>query len=142
MKQFLFILIFYSFVFFLTACGKGGGSSGGGVVTPTEQNLSISLNPDPGSSVVTALNSSYAFKLLINSTPPTGGVKIDITGIKESDNSTQFSQISQTSNNTIKSVDLSLQSLTPGILYVVKIDVTSQTTVSNKVSTSFRIARK
>ena len=136
MKRILLIVLGIIF-FSVSSCSKGGGNP-----EPAEQNLSISINPDPGSSVAPALSGTYAFKLLINSTPPKNGVKIDITGTKESDNSIQFSQTSQTSSNTVTSVDLSLQSLVSGVLYVIKIDVTSLTTASNKASLTFRMARK
>jgi hypothetical protein len=141
MKRVLLTIVLYSSLFCLAGCGKGGGS-GGGNPAPTEQNLSISLNPDPGTSVASALSDTYSFKLLINSTPPQAGVKIDITGTRESDNVQQFSQTSQTSNSTVKSVDLSVQNLAPGILYVIKIDVTSLTTSTNKASLTFKVARK
>jgi hypothetical protein len=146
MKRRLLIPVLAGMVFFFNSCGKSGGGSSGGGTTPTppvvEQNLSIALNPDPGTGIVTALSSSYAFKLLINSTPPAAGVKIDITGTKESDGSVQFSQTSQTSSSSITSVDLSLNGLVQGIVYVVKIDVTSLSTSTNKASISFKIARK
>ena len=139
MKRILLTVIILGTVFFnVSSCSK----SGGGTTEPPEQNLSIVINPDPGGSVAIALSSSYAFKLLINSTPPKNGVKIDIIGTKESDNSVQFSSTSQTSNNTITSVDLSLQNLVPGLLYVIKVDVTSLTTATNKTSLTFRVARK
>lgn len=140
MKRILLIVLGTVF-FSVSSCSKGGGS-GGGNTEPPEQNLSIAINPDPGGSVATALSSTYAFKLLINSTPPKNGVKIDITGTKESDNSVQFSQTLQTSNNTVSSIDQSLQSLVPGLLYVIKVDVTSLTTATNKTSLTFRVARK
>ncbi len=144
MKRIQFYLLLISAFFVLGACSKGGdsGSGGGGSTTPPEQNLSISLNPDPGSGVVPALSATYSFKLQINSTPPTGGVKIDITGTKDSDNTTQFSQTSQTSSGSVTSIDLSVQNLAPGILYIIKVDVSSNTTSTNKTSTSFKIARK
>jgi len=144
-RKFSIILLFISSWVF-SACSKGGGSGGsgggGGNTAPAEQSLSVSINPDPAGSVVPALAASYNFKLVINSTPPAAGVKIDITGTKDVDNSTQFSQTTQTSSSSITSVDLSVQNLTPGILYVVKVDVTSNTTPTNKTSTSFKIARK
>ncbi len=140
--QIYFLLVTSFYV--LGSCKKdsGSGSSGGGSTTPTEQALSISLNPDPGTGVVAALSATYSFKLQINSTAPTGGVKIDITGVKDSDNTTQFSQTSQTSSGSVNSIDLSVQNLTPGILYIIKVDVTSNTTLTNKASTSFKVARK
>lgn len=143
----IYFLLITSF-YVLGSCSKGGGSGsggssgGGGSSTPTEQPLSISINPDPGTGVVSALASSYSFKLVINSTAPTTGVKIDITGTKDSDNTTQFSQTSQTSNGSVNSIDLSVQNLAPGILYIIKVDVTSNTTSTNKASTSFKVARK
>jgi hypothetical protein len=128
------------------SCSKGGsgsgGSGGGGTTTPTEANLSVSLNPDPGAGVASALSGSYAFKLVINSTPPANGVRIDITGTKDIDNSVQFSQTSQTSSASATSVDLNLSNLAQGILYNVKVDVTSLTLASNKTSVSFKVARK
>ena len=146
MKRKLSIILFCTSLLVFSACSKGGDSGGsgggGGNTAPPEQALSVSINPDPAGSVVAALAASYNFKLLINSTPPAAGVKIDITGLKEVDNSTQFSQTTQTSGSSITSVDLSVQNLTPGILYVIKVDVTSLTTPSNKTSISFKVARK
>lgn len=130
------------------SCSKGGsgggsGGGGGGTPTPAEANLQVSLNPDPGSGgVASALSANYSFKLVINSAPPANGVKIDITGTKDIDNSVQFSQTSQTSSSSVTSVDLNLSNLVQGILYNVKIDVTSQSLSTNKASVSFKIARK
>lgn len=135
MKSTIYCILLAVVIFAGLGCSKSTPE------TP-EAALVIALNPDPGTIVVPALSANYAFKLLINSTPPNDGVKIDITGTKESDNSNQFSQSSQTTNNTVKSVDLQLSSLTPGIQYIVKVQVTSRTTATNTASISFRIARK
>lgn len=136
MKSILYSLLLALFVFTGISCKKSTPAE------PPEANLMIALNPDPGTTVVPALGATYAFKLLINSTPPKNGVKIDITGTKESDNSTLFTQTSQTSSNTVNSVDLQLSSLVQGIQYIIKVDVTSLTTSTNKASITFRIARK
>lgn len=148
MKKIIYALL----VFFMvngTGCskddggGSGGGSGGGGGGnTDQEQNLVIALNPDPGSSVVTALSASYAFQLLINSTPPKNGVKIDLTVTRESDNSVVSNQASQTTGATIKTVDLGIQNLQQGILYVVRVEVTSQTNAGNKATITFKVAKK
>jgi hypothetical protein len=132
-------LLLFTIILCHVSCGKSGG---GGNTEPPEQNLSISINPDPSGSVAPALSGTYAFKLIINSTPPKNGVKIDITATKESDNSVQFSQTSQTTNNATTNVDLSLQNLVLGLLYVIKVDVTSLTTPTNKASLTFKVARK
>ena len=142
------ILILAGLVVF-AGCSKddpanGGGGGGGGTQPPgpTEANLAIAINPDPGTGVAIALAANYSFQLLISSTPPKDGVKIDITGIKESDNSTLFTQSSQTSSSAIKTIDLAVQNLQPGILYIIKVEVTSLTTASNKSTLSFKVSRK
>lgn len=127
------------FVLLLTgSCSKGGGET----AAPPEPALSIATDPNPAGSVATALSATYPFKLLINSSIPSTGVKIDITQTKDLDNSVVFTQSLETTNATTKSVDLSLQNLSPGVLYTIKVDVTSKTTASNKASTSFKLARK
>lgn len=138
MKQLLLYIVLCVMIAGGLSCSKGGGSSS----EPPEANLSISLNPDPGTSVVSALSATYAFKLLINSTPPKNGVKIDITGTRDSDNIVLITQSSQTSSNSVNNVDMQLNSLVSGVLYTVKVDVTSLTTLSNKATIIFKVARK
>lgn len=109
---------------------------------PPEANLAVSLNPDPGNSVVPALSDSYGFKLIISSIPPKNGVSINISVTKDLDNSSVSSQVTETSSSSITSVDLQVNSLQLGVLYQVKLDITSKTTPTNKASLSFKVARK
>ena len=109
---------------------------------PPEANLAVSLNPDPGNSVVPALSDSYGFKLIISSIPPKNGVSINISVTKDLDNSSVSSQVTETSSSSITSVDLQVNSLQLGLLYLVKLDITSKTTPTNKASLSFKVARK
>ena len=136
MKKIKVVFIICTLIICSISCSKGGSDE------PSEANLSISVSPDPGTSIVPALSANYAFKLVINSTPPKNGVRIDITQIKDSDNSIQLTQTSQTSSSTIKSVDMQLNSLVPGILYRINVDVVSLTTSTNKANLTFKIARK
>lgn len=109
---------------------------------PPEANLAVSLNPDPGNSVVPVLSDSYGFKLIISSIPPKNGVSINISVTKDLDNSSVSSQVTETSSSSITSVDLQVNSLQLGILYQVKLDITSKNTPTNKASLSFKVARK
>lgn len=135
-----YLIIVLCFLSFL-GCKKDNGG-GGGSSDPPEADLVVSINPDPGSSVAPALSSTYTFRVTISSTLPKNGVKFEMTGLKESDNSTFFSQTSQTSGNTVNYTDLTISNLSPGILCVVTVDVTSLSKPSNKKTVTFKIARK
>ena len=133
MKRSIVTILFGAIIFCLFGCPPK---------EVPEASLVIAISPDPGTSVVPALSANYPFKLLIVSAPPANGVKVDITGTRDSDNTTQFTQTSQTSSNSINSVDLQLNNLVAGVLYSVKVDVTSLTTPTNKTSVTFKVARK
>ncbi len=104
--------------------------------------LIITLNPSAGTNIAVSLADQYPFRLSINSTPPVNGVKIDIVCVREIDNTVQFSQTSQTSSSAITTIDLQVNGLIPGVVYTVKVTVTSLTKPSNTTSASFRVARK
>ena len=141
MKRITDSILLFLLVVLMISCSKGDGGGGGGNTPSQEASLALGMNPDPGNAIVPALSDSYAFKLLITSSPPKNGVKIDIAGTKDSDNSVAFSQTSQTNSN-IASIDQQLTGLATGVLYNVKITVTSLTNSSNTASISFKIARK
>lgn len=145
MIQLLQRMVWVIMIASMASCSKSDGGSGGGGGTPpppAEAKLVIALNPDPGAGIVPVLSDNYPFKLLINSVPPANGVKIEISATRETDNVVQISQASQTNNSTINSVDLQLNSLVAGIVYVVKLTVSSQSNASNTASITFRVARK
>jgi len=116
---------------------SGGGGGGGGTVT--EEILSISIDPDPGTTVVSSLGAVYDFKVNIKSKMPPSGVKIDIVCTKDADNSTVFSQ---SLNNSISPINTSVSNLVAGVLCTVKITVTSVSKPSNTASLNFKVARK
>lgn len=111
-------------------------------VEPPEEDLKIATNPAIGTEIVGALANSYSFKLLINSKPPKAGVKIDITVRNDLDNTVNFTQSTQTSSNSISTIDLQIANLVPGNLYTATIEVTSLSKSTNKARLIFKIARK
>lgn len=111
-------------------------------VEPPEEDLKLSTNPIIGTDIVGALSNNYDFKLVLNSKPPKSGVKVDITVKNDLDNSTSFTQSSQTSSSTITSIDLQISNLVPGNLYTATTEVTSLSKSTNKAQIVFKIARK
>lgn len=111
-------------------------------VEPPEEDLKITTNPAIGSEVAGALSNTFNYKLLINSKPPKTGVKIDIRVKNDLDNSTSFTQSSQTSSSTISSIDLQIGNLIPGNLYTATSEVTSLSKPTNKAQIVFKVARK
>jgi len=111
-------------------------------VEPPEEDLKISTNPIIGTDIVGALSNTYNFKLVLNSKPPKTGVKIDISVKNDLDNSISFTQSTQTSSNTVNSIDLQIGNLIPGNLYTATTEVTSLSKATNKTQIVFKIARK
>jgi hypothetical protein len=132
------------FTFILTSCGKKGGS------TPTppppppppvevEENIAFTLDPDPGTTTVSALSGTYSFKVNLSSKMPSAGISIDITTKRDSDGSTLDSK---NVKSTVAANDISTGTLASGVLYNVSVVVTSQKTASNTSSRTFKVARK
>ncbi len=111
-------------------------------VEPAEEDLKLSTNPIIGNETIGSLSNTYNFKLVLSSKPPKSGVKVDITVKNDLDNSISFTQSSQTSSNTITSIDLQIGNLVPGNLYTATTEVTSLNKSTNKASLVFKIARK
>jgi len=109
---------------------------------PPEEDLKVSTNPAIGADIAGALSNTFNYKLLINSKPPKTGVKIDISVKNDLDNSISFTQSTQTSSNTVNSIDLQIGNLVPGNLYTATTEVTSLSKSTNKAQIVFKIARK
>lgn len=109
---------------------------------PPEEDLKLSTNPAIGTDIAGALSNTFNYKLLINSKPPKTGVKIDISVKNDLDNSISFTQSTQTSSNTVSSIDLQIGNLVPGNLYTATTEVTSLSKSTNKAQIVFKIARK
>ena len=134
MKTYIFCILLTCLI---TGCGKTGGGSSS---TPTQEaSLVFTTNPDPGTSVYAALSSSQDISISITSAFPAAGVTADILVTKDADNSTVFSQ---SLTNTTPSFIVTIQNLSNGALCTVVITLTSKSSVSNKVSKTFKIAKK
>jgi len=126
------------------ACGKK--SSGGGTPPPpptppppTETPLSITTDPDPGSTTVTATGTSYQFNVVILSAIPASGVDIVVEYRREGDNSVLFSQTLTTSSST---TSITINNIPAGAVGTVSVKVTSKSAATNTVTKSFRLIRK
>ncbi len=124
------------------ACSKNSDNGGGVTPTPpaqTEENISFAIDPDPGSTVVPSQSGTYSFKVNVTSKLTTNGVKVDITTKKDSDNTViESKQIT----STTPGIDMSIGTLSPGVLCTVTVAVTSGKTATNSASKSFKVARK
>jgi len=142
------ILAFASSVFFLTGCSKGGDSP-----TPTSPKQpqevitksDIAFKVDIAGSEVSyntvfpVVGTSQLLNANITSTLPKDGVTIDVTVKKKSDNTVVF-----TSNlsSTAASNPVTVTGLTPGVLCVALITVTSKSKATNTAFKTFEMASK
>jgi hypothetical protein len=139
MKYTFSMLLLFGSLFFMFSCSK---NYGGTTTTPTptpEPQLAFTINPDPGTSILAALGASQDIAASITSTMPSAGVTADVTVVKELDNSSVFSQ---TLSSTTPNFTVSIQNLTAGTVCTATITLTSKSTLSNKASKTFKIARK
>ena len=122
---------------FMTSCSKKPTDP-----TPppvTEQKIVITLDPDPGASTAVSMSANYSFKVKITSKLPTGGVLLEYTTKKDSDNSILDSK---QVNSSINNIDVTTGSLESGTLYIVAVTVKSKSQSSNTATKTFKVARK
>ena len=124
---------------FLTTCSKKSSD-----ITPPpvniEQKIVITLDPDPGASTAVSMSANYSFKVKITSKLPTGGVLLEYTTKKDSDNSI-LDPLTQV-NSSVNSIDVTTGSLESGTLYIVTVSVKSKSQSSNTATKTFKVARK
>ena len=99
----------------------------------------IALDPDPGSSIVTAVGTSYTFKVNISSKLPTQGVDVTTTYRSDSDNSILFSQTVQSSGSP---VTITITGIPVNQVGTVTVEVKSRSKPSNTAIKSFKLVRK
>lgn len=131
-----FALVFLLlFAVLMIRCGKSSTPP----PDPPEATLVLKIDPTPANGITPSLSASYAFTASITSTMPKNGVDLEFETTEElSGTSVDKKQSKLTAN----SIQLNTITLTTGVVYVVKVTVTSVTTPTNKASTSFRVARK
>jgi hypothetical protein len=142
------ILAFASSVFFLTGCSKGGDSPTPTSPTPppvviTESDIAFKVDIAGSevsyNTVFPVVGTSQLLNVNITSTLPKDGVTIDVTVKKKSDNTVVF-----TSNlsSTAASNPVTVTGLTPGVLCVALITVTSKSKATNTALKTFEMASK
>ncbi len=119
-----------------TDCGKKGGTN---PPAPTEENLVIALNPDPGTTVVKSLGTTYDFQVVIQSKMPAQGVEITVVYRKDSDNSIIFSQTYQV---TTSPLNVTITNVPQNEIGTVTVTVTSKSKPTNTASKTFKLTRK
>lgn len=131
-----------AFAFILTllivSCSKGGGSNPP-PPPPAEENLSIGIDPDPGSVGAKSLGASYEFKLLIKSKMPAQGIEGTVVFRKESDNSVLSSQNIQTS---VTPLSITIANIALNEIGIVTIEVKSKSKPTNTANKAFKLSRK
>jgi hypothetical protein len=124
---------------FMTSCSKKSTNP-----TPppveTEQKIVITLDPDPGASSAVSMSANYSFKVKITSKLPTGGVLLEYTTKKDSDNSI-LDPLTQV-NSSVNTIDVTTGSLESSTLYIVTVTVKSKSQSSNTATKTFKVARK
>ena len=143
MKNLKFTLI--GLVFILFSCSKGGDTTTTTPTptptpTPTEAAVAFSVTQDPGSgNILGVVGTSQTINVKVNSTLPTAGVNIDVSVIKDADNSSVFKT---TASSVAADNSVSITGLTPGVLCTATVVVTSKSTATNNKTITFKLAAK
>ena len=133
-----FVLLF---ILFQYSCEKSGGSDGG-TPTPAEENLVITLDPEPGSTTtpVRVTGATYTFNVVVQSAMPPQGVDVKTEFKKDSDGTTIFQNT--TSSATNKTIPVTINNIPLNEQGTVTVTVTSKSKASNTVSRTFKLLRK
>jgi hypothetical protein len=118
----------------LMQCGKSSTTD-----PVQEADLVLKIDPSPVSGVNPSLSASYAFTARITSALPKSGVNLEFETTEEL---TGTSVDKKQSKLMVSAMDLTTITLTPGVVYVVKVTVTSLSKPTNTSTLSFRLARK
>mgnify|MGYP006964480549 CR=1 FL=1 len=121
----------------IISCSTGSGDNP--PPPAAEENLVISIDPDPGAAGAKALGATYDFKVLITSKMPEKGVEGTVVFRKESDNSLLFSQNIQTSTTPLS---IAINNISINEVGIVTIDVKSKSKPSNTAAKTFKLSRK
>lgn len=145
MKTFIrTVVVLFFFALAITACTKPGGSEGGGGSRPSnEENLVITIDPDPGSATtpVKVSGPTYNFTVQINSTPPARGVDVKIKYTRDL-NGSIIAPNDYTYNPSTTSVPVTITNIPAGEIGTVTVTVTSKSKPTNTVTQSFKLVKK
>lgn len=104
-----------------------------------EQNLVITVDPDPGSTAAKSFGSTYTFKLVVTSKMPEQGVDVTVDYKKDLDNTVIFSQALST---TTAATDITINNLVFNEQGTVTLNVKSKTKATNTAQKTFKLIRK
>lgn len=127
-----------TFTLFMTSCSKK--STDPPTPVETEQQIVITLDPDPGASTAVSMSANYSFTVKITSKMPASGVILEYTTKKDSDNSI-LDPLKQVNSST-NSINVTTGSLETTTLYIVTVTVKSSSKLTNTATKTFKLARK
>jgi hypothetical protein len=108
---------------------------------PAEENIAFSIEPDPGSTIVSSSTATYPYTVKVTSNiKPSNGIHVDYATQLDTDNSNPT--FTRESSTTATSYSLTTSNLESGKLYKVTVKVTSQKTSTNTLTKTFKVARK
>jgi hypothetical protein len=139
------VVILFFFALAIIACSKPGSSEGGsgGGISTSEENLVISIDPDPGSSTtpVKATGATYNFTILIKSAPPPRGVDVKVKFTRDL-NGSIITPNDYTYDPSTTSIPVTISNIPAGEVGTVTITVTSKSKPTNTITQSFKLLRK
>lgn len=121
------------------SCKKNGGTAPP-PPPPVEDNIAFSIEPDPGSNIVTSSTATYPYTVKLTSKIPANGIHVDYATQLDTDNANPT--FTRESSTTATSYSLTTSNLESGKLYKVTVKVTSQKTSTNTLTKTFKVARK
>lgn len=136
MKRSISLLFFAFMALFLGSCYPDNG----GLEIPGEENLVVTLNPDPGMALVRIPGSTYDFQVNISSKMPPQGVQVAVVYTKDAPPNPVI--FSQTYTITNSSLNVTITDVPFNEIGTVTVTVTSKTKPSNTVTKSFKLSKK
>lgn len=137
------------FIISFSACSKGGDSPAPTPPTPpppvvvTESDIAFKVDVAGTevnySSVFAVVGTSISINANITSTLPKDGVTIEVSVKKKADNAVVFSA---STSSAAASNPVNITGLTPGVLCVATVTVTSKSKSSNTLTKTFEMASK
>jgi len=129
-------LIILLFIASIAACGKGGGSNGGGC---SETALTVTTTPAIGSTEAPSAGTTFPLTVNVSANLPAAGVTIDVKARPEASSAAFYSE-SKTSTAAV--TNFTITATPVGVPSIVEITVTSKSCATNKWTGTYRYSRK